>query len=221
MSAAIRARDGLRELSGERIGNEMRRLVLAPRAAETAAAMQEAGILPIVLAGIGYLAAFARLEAFEAAAGIRPDLAVRLAALACRIPEDALRITELLRLSNAERDRIVAVLAVRRDMTTLPDTRTARRLAYVHGNAFAGGARLAFAAGTGAHEAGWQALQSLAAPPRFPLSGKDIIESSRISRGPEVGVLLRSLEAWWIDQDFTPDEAALRQRLQQIVAATQ
>ena len=38
LSAAIRARDGLRELSAERIGQEMRRLVVAPRAVETLAA---------------------------------------------------------------------------------------------------------------------------------------------------------------------------------------
>ena len=42
LSAAIRAREGLRELSAERIGQEMRRIVIAPRAAETVA--PDAGI---------------------------------------------------------------------------------------------------------------------------------------------------------------------------------
>jgi hypothetical protein len=36
-----------------------------------------------------------------------------------------------------------------------------------------------------------------------------------------VGSLLKTLEAWWIDQDFAPDEATLRARLQQMVSAAQ
>jgi hypothetical protein len=36
-----------------------------------------------------------------------------------------------------------------------------------------------------------------------------------------VGDLLRAVETWWIDQDFAPDAAALRARLQQMIAAAQ
>jgi hypothetical protein len=38
---------------------------------------------------------------------------------------------------------------------------------------------------------------------------------------PVVGALLREVEAWWIEQDFAPDEAALRRRLQHAIAAQQ
>ena len=33
--------------------------------------------------------------------------------------------------------------------------------------------------------------------------------------------MLRAVENWWVDQDFAPDEAALRARLQQMLAAAQ
>ena len=39
--------------------------------------------------------------------------------------------------------------------------------------------------------------------------------------GPAVGAMLREVEAWWIDQDFAPDGATLRARLQQTIAAQQ
>jgi poly(A) polymerase len=39
--------------------------------------------------------------------------------------------------------------------------------------------------------------------------------------GPGVGSVLREVEAWWIGEDFTPDEAALRKRLQQMMASLQ
>ena len=38
---------------------------------------------------------------------------------------------------------------------------------------------------------------------------------------PTVGALLKSVEAWWVAEDFAPDEAALRRRLQQMLAAAQ
>ncbi|MQA17518.1 MAG: CCA tRNA nucleotidyltransferase, partial [Pseudonocardiaceae bacterium] len=69
MSASIRARDGLRELSAERIGQEMRRLAGAPGAVETLSVMQDTGIAPIVLGGVAYIGPLRRMAVFEAANG--------------------------------------------------------------------------------------------------------------------------------------------------------
>jgi len=69
----------------------------------------------------------------------------------------------------------------------------------------------------------WRSLYTLPdrwTAPRFPLSGRDVMASGR-ERGPEIGVLLRAVEAWWIGEDFAPDETAVRARLQQMLAAQQ
>src|SRR5690606_28757524 len=95
--AAIRARQHIRLLSGERLGQEMRRLMAAPGAPATVEAMQDAGILPVVLGGIGYLGPLRRVAAFETEAGLEPDWLVRLTALGCRIAEDAERLFRRLR----------------------------------------------------------------------------------------------------------------------------
>ena len=224
LSAAIRAREGLRELSAERIGLEMRRIVVAPRTAETVTLMQEVGVLTIVLGGVGYLGQFARAVHGEAAADATPVPATQLAALACRVEEDALRITERLRLSNVERDRILATIAAARSFAPLPDAREARRALYRLGpEAYRDGVIHAFAwTGTPQDPQAWRAVYRLAAtwtPPTFPLGGRDII--GRGLAGPAVGELLRAIEAWWIEQDFGPDEAALRTRLQQMMAEAQ
>lgn len=225
LSASIRARDGLRLLSAERIGQEMRRLVLAPRAAETVAIMQESGILGVILGGVGYLGAFARLVRFEAAARAAPSVALRLAALGCRVEEDVERLTARLRLANAERDRMTAAVAAARSLIVPPGPRAARALLYRLGReAFRDGAALAVAWGDGPADAAdrvdlhhlperWEA-------PRFPLSGRDVIQAGA-ANGPAIGAVLRGLEAWWIENDFAPDEAALRARLQQMTAAAQ
>jgi poly(A) polymerase len=43
--------------------------------------------------------------------------------------------------------------------------------------------------------------------PVFPLQGSDILKLG-LPPGPEVGTVLRSVEEWWMDQDFRPDRAA-------------
>ena len=225
LSAAIRARDGLSALSGERIGNELRRLIVAPRAVEMVSIMQETGILGIVLAGIGYVDQFARWVAFETAVGAEPQVAPRLAVLACRIAEDVERVTHRLRLTNAERDRMLAALAARPAFSPLPGERAARALLYRLGQpAWRDGLALAFAESVAApQDAAWTALHGLPerwTVPRFPLSGRDIVGRTMPS-GPAVGAILRTVEGWWIAQDFAPDERALRARLQQELAAAQ
>jgi len=222
LAAVMRARNGLRDLSAERVGQEMRRLVVAPRAVETVTLMQEAGILPIVFAGIGYLGPFQRLARFEAAVAVPASAPLRLAALACRVEEDLARITGRLRLANAERDRIGAALAAARSLTPPPDARGARRALYGHGaGAYRDGVALAFAWSEAATDDPlWRELARLPdrwTAPQFPLGGRDVVGGGR-APGPAVGALLAAVEAWWIEQDFAPDGAALRRRLQQMMA---
>jgi poly(A) polymerase len=52
--------------------------------------------------------------------------------------------------------------------------------------------------------------------PLFPLRGADVLAQG-LPPGPEVGTLLRDLEAWWIEGDFAADESALRARLAQMI----
>ena len=222
LAAAIRSRAGLRELSAERIGQEMRKLAMAPRAAETLALMQEAGILPIVLGGVGYPAQFARLVAFEAAAGLKPSSARRLAVLGARIREDVERLTERLRLSNAERDRMAAAVMRGRRLMAPPDARAARRLLYDVGTDFYRDAIAYAAAWRGGDAVAWREAASLPerwAPPKFPIGGREVMGGGL--RGPAVGEMLRALEAWWRGADVRPNENALRGRLQQMLAAAQ
>jgi tRNA nucleotidyltransferase/poly(A) polymerase len=223
LAAAIRARNGLRDLSAERIGQEMRRLVMAPEAAPTLALMQDCGVLPVILAGVAYLGPFARLLAFEAAAGVSAGFPLRLTALGCRVEEDVLRLADRLRLANAERDMMGLSLAAARRMPPPGDERAARRLLHETGvDVFAAAVALAAAWGA-ADEAAMIRLHGLPERwplPRFPLSGRDALGAGA-SHGPAVGTLLKALQAWWVAEDFAPDEAALRARLQQMIAAAQ
>jgi tRNA nucleotidyltransferase/poly(A) polymerase len=224
LSAAIRARERLRELSAERIGLEMRRIVVARRAAEIVTLIQESGILTIVLGGVGYLSQFTRAIHGEEAMGVAPVAATRLAALACRVEEDVFRTTDRLRLSNAERDRVLATISAACAFALVPAAKEARRALYQLGpEAYRDGVIHAFAwSSTPQDPQAWRAVHQLPdrwTAPVFPLGGRDIIGKG--VTGSAVGKLLRAVEAWWIEQDFAPDEAALHARLQQMMAAVQ
>ena len=222
--AAIRARDGLRALSAERVGQEMRRLVMAPGAAPMLELMQECGVLPVILAGVAYLGPFARMLAFEASVAAAASFPLRLAALGCRVEEDALRLAGRLRLANAERDLMGGSLAAAPLVPPQGDARAGRRLLYDVGESvYRGAVALADAWGRAGGDSGAHALYRL--PDRwprqkFPLSGRDVLGAGG-GHGPAVGAFLKAVEAWWIAEDFGPDEAALRARLQQMIAAAQ
>lgn len=223
LGAAIRGRDGIRALSAERIGQEMRKLVTAPRALASLSTMQDGGILPVILAGVAYLGPFARLLAFEKDAGIAPTVTLRLVAMGCRVEEDAERITARFRLSNVERDAMRDAVAAARRAPKPGDEGEARRKLYALGTeAFRDAIALA-AAWSDADVADFTSLHALPERwprPRFPLSGRDALGAG-LGHGPAIGAALKDIEAWWIAQDFAPDETALRARLQQFIAAAQ
>src|SRR5262249_42481294 len=64
--ACIAGRDGLDQLSRERVRMEMMKLVVAPHATPTLIAMADAGLLLRVLGGVGYLGAFENMAKVEA-----------------------------------------------------------------------------------------------------------------------------------------------------------
>ena len=70
-----------------------------------------------------------------------------------------------------------------------------------------------------ANDAAWRALLRFSEtwkPPIFALDGNDVMALG-IDEGPEIGVALRDIEQWWVEQDFAPDRTALLQRLKEIV----
>jgi poly(A) polymerase len=205
--AAVReATPHLRRLSGERIRNELLKLLAAPDPAPTVAAMARAGVLAVVLPEAG---AFDRL-----AAHVRLGDADPLRRLASLIDGGAEAVADRLRLSNAERSRLAALVPPR---DAPPETAPAelRGRLYRDGRTAVEDAvwaswAMRAAAGEGGLEAAYRPLLALAETwvrPRFPLKGSDAIRAG-VPAGPRVGALMKALEAWWIAADFAPDRAA-------------
>ena len=102
LAACVQLRAGLDQLSAERVAGELRKLLVAPQAVRAVEALFDYGLLTQLLGGVPRLLRFARLVAAEEALGLPPDAALRLAALAVFVKEDAERLAARLRLSNNE-----------------------------------------------------------------------------------------------------------------------
>ncbi len=102
VAACVKGRGGLETLSRERVRTEMLKLFVAQRATPALVVMAETGLLGLVLGGVPFLASFENLIKAEAAIGIEPDTVRRLGALGVWVAEDAERLTQRLRLANAE-----------------------------------------------------------------------------------------------------------------------
>ncbi len=214
LQASVRLRAGLDQLSAERVGAELRRLLVAPQAMQAVEALFDYGLLPGLLGSVPRLERLNRLTAIEEALGLAPDATVRLAALAVFVEEDAERLAARLRLSNAEQ-AVLALGAADHAASGLPDDGAAKRALYQLGpSAFRARVLIAWAdSGAPPNDQNWREALSLAERwqvPSFPLRGADIMALGL--EGPEIGAILRRLEAEWIAAGFASSREELLAR---------
>jgi poly(A) polymerase len=212
LHACIAARSGLDTLSRERVRMEVLKLLLAPHATPTLAVMAEAGILGTVLGGVPLLASFENTAKAEAAIGVAPDATRRLGALGVAVMEDAERLSQRLRLSNAEFERLMALEYWWRERPAAGE-HAARVLLYQLGPvSFTDRVLVAWSRSeAGAADQAWRELATLPqrwTAPRFPVKAADFLNRG-VPKGPDMGAALRTAEQAWIDAGFPDDRAAV------------
>lgn len=218
--ACVRERAGLSMLSGERVRQEMLRLLVTARGPELVQVMFDYGLLPQVLGLAPRPTLLARVAALERALGLEPDAIRRLAALAVEVKENAEHLRERLRLSNQEAVGLERASSHTPAVGPTAPERAAKAWLYEHdAAAFRECVLLAWArSGDAPDSAGWRRRLGLPERwqvPRFPIGGADVMALG-VAAGPRVGELLGSLKAWWIAGDFTADEASLRAKLAEL-----
>jgi tRNA nucleotidyltransferase/poly(A) polymerase len=213
LTAAIRERAGLLTLSRERVRMELLRILVARRAGEAIEAMDESGLLLLLLGGIVQRMRFDRLCQIEAALGIAPNAIFRLAALGNFVEEDAARMSARLRLSSQETNQLSALAAIQPAVPAGMDKASLEKLLYWLGpRLYLGRLLIAWASSGAAPDDGtWRFAAGLAASwqkPEFPLKGADLIALG-MKPGPAVGALLKDLEEGWAAGAFTADRDML------------
>jgi poly(A) polymerase len=205
LHACIVARAGLDTLSRERVRMELVKLFVAPGAMATLAVMNESGLLGPVLGGVAYIASFGKMTDIESALELDPDATRRLGALAVMVNEDAERLAERLRLSNAEAERLLKLEAWWR-IAPESGEQVARALLYHLGpQSFTDRVLLAWSrAEVGTGDAAWRQLARLPqrwTAPDFPLKSADFTKLG-VHPGPALGAAMRAAREAWIAADF-------------------
>jgi len=187
-------------LSVERVWHEFSAILAAPDPVTSIILMQRLGVLAAVVPEGTDVSALARLVT----RGAPPDPILRLAAL---LTGDALEFAVRLKLSLADRDRLVALRNVPLARPEDDDTALRRLLADTPVDLLVDKTWLA-----GGDEQEWDKLRdrlrSLPTP-MFPLEGRDVLALG-VPEGSRVGDILRKVRAWWLDGGCVADANACR-----------
>jgi poly(A) polymerase len=221
LEACAALKEGLERLSAERVSKELLKLLAAADPRPAMGEMAAIGALAVVLPEVRTLERLTGIVEVQGALG-SPDAALRLAALLPADPVAVAAAAARLRLSNAQRDRLVAAAAPDPQIRPGLDPAAVRRKLYAVGaETFRDQVELAWASqpepgpGAGENASAWAPLLDAArtwSRPKFPLSGHDAARAG-LPQGPRMGQALRAAESWWIAEDFRPDRAALLERL--------
>ena len=200
---------GLAELSAERVWNELARILAVPNPMKALTLMAELGVLQAVVPEGTDPARLGRLVA----SGAPTDCVLRLAAL---LTGDALNLAIRLKLSAADRDRLVAL---QHPLSLVPgddDLALRRALANTVKALLLDRAWLA-----GGGDQAWRTLRGRLDElerPVFPLEGRHVLAVG-VSSGPAVGDLLRAIRNWWLERGCVDQlDACLAELRHRIVA---
>ncbi len=210
VAACAALAEGVERLSAERVSKEVLKLLAAPDPRPAVRLMRDAGVLGRILPPSN------SVTLFEAMVGVSPDPVLRLSALLPADVETVRASANRLRLSNAQKERLIA--AVRAPLDPHMNDAQARAVIWREGRqAFEDRVTRAWAAGGEA--AKMQALLALAAewtPPKLPVGGRDLARMG-LKPGPETGRVLKAFEDGWIADDF-PDHGH-EARLKALIAS--
>ncbi len=224
----------LHSLSGERVRVEILRTLLAPDPADVFLLMRSYRVLEHILPEAGDVSRLRTISWLETRAlhreTLEPDPVRRLAALLETDTSSAEAVAERLKLSNAEKSRLITLVdppfpvnwdeggrAVRKALHRLGPDRV-RDLALLNwASELTVTARLA-------HEQtqAWIDLLDAAdtwTPLAFPLRGRDVMDMG-IAHGPRVGDLLDTVEAWWEEGDYRASRDQCLERLKDLIVGT-
>ncbi len=207
LEAIVHQRHGLSGLSRERVRAELMKLLETEGAADTLALMSGLGLVLPLIGGVYCTTRLARMPH-------DCDAILKLLALSVLKREDAARLQDFLRLSNADTQRLsrAAEASEKISRATAPDTHHIRIcLLHFGRQATCDALRLA-----GFEEACAQAL--VLAEPKLPISGADLLARG-MSPGKAIGDMLDEIEKQWILKGFPENPEVFAQIVTQALTA--
>lgn len=224
LRACARLKGGIAKLSAERVWMEIKKLLAAPDPSRALLWARQAGVLSAALPeserwGIDAIHGLVGAERLH---GWAPDAILRLEGI---VPPDAERLAAFakrMKLSNAERDRLLAFATADAADAAMGDDAFRARLYFGDRGGIRDRLRLALAVRHGRSESA--AIMETARlneqlrlgesfdPPPFPVTGEDV-KTAGVESGPAVGAEIDRLKRLWVASGFVLSRQALLARL--------
>lgn len=225
---------GLHDLSGERIREEIFRTLMAAEPADVFLLMRSYGVLEHIIPEAGDVSRLRTMSWLDSRAirmdSVEPEPVRRLAALMDTNGAGAEAVGERMKMSNQQKSRLVTL--VRRPYAVTPEAGgpvIRKALHHLGPNLVRDLALLNWAAELSVtarlpqeKTQAWIALLEETGawiPRAFPLRGRDAMDLG-IERGPRIGDLLGTVEAWWEEGDYRASREECLDFLKDLIAGT-
>jgi poly(A) polymerase len=201
LKVCIQKKSLLSNLSGERINQEMKKIILSPDVISVIMVMEKTKILQELIAKVPDLSGFYDYVNFEQARG-EENLYSRLIYLMGGQQEDVTKLTRQWRMSGKEHKKLLSLIKAKDIIMTNYQEKTLRKFIYLQGQDAAAhymkdklieGADLDIDKVLSFIK-NWQV-------PAFPLGGADLMDQG-YPAGKILGDTLKRLENIWIESDF-------------------
>lgn len=219
LEACRENKDGLRQLSMERIRDELFKLFITPKVVETLQIMYDNEILSYLFPDTHYLE---ELDFLVNTIDVKelPNASLRRLFILYN-PDETLaeNLATRLRMSNKQKDDFVSWARYHPFFDELLEEKPLRRLIYLHGNDFCRDKLILLSAlNRRVLPDLKQRLAHIAEIklPEFSVKGRDVIAAG-IKDNRKIGEVLNDLEQIWIDSDFSLTHEELLRRLPELI----
>ena len=197
--------NGLKQLSGERIRDELSKILLSSQAAKVTKIMAENGILDNILPEVKYFENMDFIIKLCDKYNLEPNWLRRL--FICFNPDKILAesLANRLKLSKKDKSLFVSLSVNKTSLEQLTDKKSLSVLIYVHGKDFCRNKLILEMAQQNQDIDNLQELLRFideADVPSFPIKGRDLIALG-LKENSQIGITLKKLETDWINSGFS------------------
>ncbi|MDO4184415.1 MAG: CCA tRNA nucleotidyltransferase [Rhodospirillales bacterium] len=215
LKACIDNRDGLKNVSIERIRDEFIKILLTPNAADVIKVMLDNEILGNWLGKSEYTDNLDFLSKLEKSSNILPNAMRRLFVLYFPNKNLAENIAMRLHLTKRQKEMLVAWSNNKIGIENIVEPALRRKVIYAYGKEFCFDKLIIEAAKQMVVPEHLNDIKDMIfneIVPIFPVSGRDVIKAGK-SENSQIGVVLERLKQDWIDSDFSLSREELLQRI--------
>lgn len=224
LKACAEEKEGLAQLSAERVQTELLKLLGADGAGAALRQMAATGLLSFVLPEATRLDRLEAVVDIEANQLFTSDPVLRLSSAVELDGAGVEVLAARLKLSKKDRDRIRAMQTDETKIVCYLSVREVHKALYLMGvQCFKDRVMFGWATDRkGANAMQWRALLAIAdswVRPKLLLNGS-MMKAAGVPEGPEMSRVYGEVEEWWVDAGFIDDEFSIIERLKAVVQAT-